>query len=146
MNPAPPPSLQRVEKLAYWLDEFITIPGTRYKIGLESLIGMIPVVGDVAGLVMGGYVVVEAHRLGAPRDLKWKMIRNVVLDGAIGLVPVLGDFFDFAYRSNRRNVQMLLAHYRPAAANPARSRFWSRLGRLTLLALVAGLAYWLWPR
>ena len=68
---------------------------------------MIPVVGDVAGLVMGGYVVVEAHRLGAPRDLKWKMIRNVVLDGAIGLVPVLGDFFDFAYRSNRRNVQML---------------------------------------
>ncbi|ROH86537.1 DUF4112 domain-containing protein [Stagnimonas aquatica] len=142
MNPAPHPSLQRVEKLAYWLDEFITVPGTRFKIGLESLVGMIPVVGDVAGLLMGGYVVVEAHRLGAPAELKWKMVRNVALDGAIGLVPVLGDFFDFAYRSNRRNVQLLLGHYRPSAlqrkAAPRRFR-WLLLG----LLLLAGLALWL---
>lgn len=138
MNPAPHPSLQRVEKLAYWLDEFITIPGTRFKIGLESLVGMIPVVGDFAGLVMGGYVVVEAHRLGAPNELKLRMIRNVALDGLIGLVPVLGDFFDFAYRSNRRNVQMLLAHYRPEAPEKkARRRIgWLLPGLLVLTGLL----------
>jgi hypothetical protein len=141
MNPAPHPSLQRVEKLAYWLDEFITIPGTGFKIGLESLIGLIPGVGDVAGLVMGGYVVVEAHRLGAPSELKLRMIRNVVLDGAIGLVPVLGDLFDFAYRSNRRNVQLLLAHYRPVAAEvktAPRRRGWLLVGVLAL----AGILLW----
>jgi len=143
MNPAPHPSLQRVEKLAYWLDEFITIPGTRFKIGLESLVGMIPVVGDFAGLVMGGYVVVEAHRLGAPNELKLRMIRNVALDGLIGLVPVLGDFFDFAYRSNRRNVQMLLAHYRPAAPPPAPWPGWRWFRGLALLAVGVGVWYWL---
>lgn len=142
MNPAPHPSLQRVEKLAYWLDEFITVPGTRFKIGLESLVGMIPVVGDVAGLLMGGYVVVEAHRLGAPAELKWKMVRNVVLDGAIGLVPVLGDFFDFAYRSNRRNVQLLLGHYRPAAPAARTWRGWRWLRLAALLAATAGAWYW----
>ncbi|TAJ52503.1 MAG: DUF4112 domain-containing protein [Nevskiaceae bacterium] len=144
MNPAPHPSLQRVEKLAYWLDEFITIPGTRFKIGLESLVGMIPVVGDFAGLVMGGYVVVEAHRLGAPNELKLRMIRNVALDGAIGLVPVLGDFFDFAYRSNRRNVQMLLAHYRPAAPviGGGRRSWWPWL----LAVMLAATLYWVWGR
>lgn len=146
MSPVQHPSLQRVEKLAYWLDEFITIPGTGFKIGLESLIGMVPVVGDFAGLVMGGYVVVEAHRLGAPTELKLKMIRNVALDGAIGLVPVLGDIFDFAYRSNRRNVQLLLGHYRPAEQlpQPQRGRRWLRLVALT--TLVAGVIYWLYGR
>lgn len=144
MNPAPHPNLQRIEKLAHLLDELIRIPGTRIKIGLESLIGLIPGIGDLAGLLMGGYVVVEAHRMGAPGELKLRMLRNVALDALAGLVPVVGDLFDFAYRSNRRNLQMLLDHYRPQTPSVPRRSPGTRL--LVLAAWILALAggWWLW--
>lgn len=147
MTPAPPtpPNLQRIETLAYWLDELIRIPGTRFRIGLESLIGLIPGVGDLAGLLMGGWVVIEAHRMGAPGELKLRMIRNVALDAVAGLVPVFGDLYDFAYRSNRRNLQLLLDHYRPAAAMPERLPRRRRWLSALLFLLAAGLLWWLWP-
>ena len=147
MTPAPPtpPNLRRIETLAYWLDELIRIPGTRFRIGLESLIGLIPGVGDLAGLLMGGYVVIEAHRMGAPGELKLRMIRNVALDAVAGLVPVFGDLYDFAYRSNRRNLQLLLDHYRPATSAPQRLPHRRRWVPALLLLLAAGLLWWLWP-
>ncbi|MDP3859667.1 MAG: DUF4112 domain-containing protein [Stagnimonas sp.] len=146
MTPAPPtpPNLQRIETLAYWLDELIRIPGTRFRIGLESLIGLIPGVGDLAGLLMGGYVVIEAHRMGAPGELKLRMIRNVALDAVAGLVPVFGDLYDFAYRSNRRNLQLLLDHYRPAAAPPQRLPRRRRWLSALLFLLGVGLLWWFW--
>jgi hypothetical protein len=146
MNPHDHPALQRIEKLAHWLDEIVRIPGTRIRIGLESIIGLIPGVGDIAGLAMGGYLVLEAHRLGAPSELKLRMLRNVALDALVGAVPVAGDLFDFAYRSNRRNLQMLLGHYRPqaAASAPPPGWRWLRLG--LLLALALGLGWWIWGR
>ena len=143
VSPAyPHPGLHRVEKLARLLDEAVHIPGTRIRLGLDSLIGLIPGVGDVAGLLMGGYVVYEAHRIGAPGELKLRMARNVATDALIGLVPVLGDVFDVAFRSNRRNVQMLLDHYRPPSAAPApRPARW--LPALLAVAALGGLLAWL---
>lgn len=142
MTPVPPPGLHRVEKLSRLLDEAFRVPGTRIRLGLDSLIGLIPGVGDVAGLLLGGYVVLEAHRLGAPGELKLRMARNVVVDALVGLVPFFGDLYDVAYRSNRRNVQMLLDHYRPAEARPGR-----RAGRwlpgLLVAAALGGLGAWL---
>lgn len=149
MSPAPAhPNLPRLEKLAHWLDDLIRIPGTRIRIGLESLIGLIPGLGDIAGLLMGGYVVLEAHRMGAPGELKLRMLRNVALDALAGLVPVLGDLFDFAYRSNRRNLEMLLAHYRPApvAAAAVTPSAWRWLRLALTLALAVGLGWWFWQR
>lgn len=142
MNPVPPPGLDRVEKLSRLLDEAFRIPGTRIRVGLDSLIGLIPGVGDLAGLLVGGYVVYEAHRIGAPGELKLRMVRNVAVDALVGLVPVLGDLFDVAFRSNRRNVQMLLQHYRPATlARPPRKAPW--LTALLAAAAIGGLLGWL---
>ena len=94
---------------------------------------------------MGGWVVIEAHRIGAPGELKLRMIRNVALDAVAGLVPVFGDLYDFAYRSNRRNLQLLLDHYRPAAAMPERLPRRRRWLSALLFLLAAGLLWWLWP-
>lgn len=141
MTPVPPPGLHRVEKLSRLLDEAFRIPGTRIRLGLDSLIGLIPGVGDVAGLLMGSYLVLEAHRLGAPGELKLRMARNVAVDALVGLVPVFGDLYDVAYRSNRRNVQMLLDHYRPPPVRAAaRASRW--LPALLGTALVGGLVAW----
>lgn len=141
MNPVPPHGLHRVERLARLLDEAFRIPGTRIRLGLDALVGLIPGVGDVAGLLMGSYVVLEAHRLGAPGELKLRMARNVAVDALVGLVPVFGDLYDVAYRSNRRNVQMLLDHYRPAPARPvARASRW--LPALLGAVLIGGLVAW----
>ncbi len=141
---APPPdALYRVERVARLLDEAIRIPGTGIRLGLDSLIGLIPVVGDAAGLALGSWFIYEAHRLGAPAALKWKMARNVAIDAASGLVPVLGDIVDIAYRSNRRNMDLLRGHFRPQTARAARPRlvFWVRLAAGLG---VAALLWWLW--
>ena len=135
--------VERIERLALWLDDIFRIPGTRIRIGLESLIGLVPVIGDAAGLLMGSYVVFEAHRLGAPMELKLKMARNVIVDAVIGLVPVLGDLFDFAFRSNRRNVDLLLGHLRPQLAPPLNRRIAVWLPVLLAIAVGALAAWWL---
>src|SRR3546814_8541930 len=85
----------------------IGVPGTRWQIGIEALIGLIPGVGDLAGALLGGWLVVEAMRLRAPGRLLAKMIGNVLFDALLGIVPVLGDLADFVFKSNRRNLQLL---------------------------------------
>jgi hypothetical protein len=109
----PQDPLRRVERLATVLDEAIRIPDTGIRLGLDSVIGLIPGVGDIAGLAMGSWLIYEAHRLGAPAALKWKMAGNVAVDAISGLVPVLGDLVDVAFRSNRRNVELLRGHFQP---------------------------------
>src|SRR3546814_1348858 len=88
----------------------IGVPGTRWQIGIEALIGLIPGVGDLAGALLGGWLVVEAMRLRAPGRLLAKMIGNVLFDALLGIVPVLGDLADFVFKSNRSNLQLLDAH------------------------------------
>jgi len=141
-DPAP---LHRVERVASVLDDVFRIPGTRIRVGLDSLIGLIPGVGDAAGLALGGWFVYEAHRLGAPAALKWKMVRNVAVDAISGFVPVLGDIVDVAYRSNRRNLELLRGHFnpQPVAPVPERSRWWLKLA---LASGGAALVWWIWLR
>lgn len=100
-------ALARLERYSRLADNAITVPFTRFRIGFEPLIGLIPVVGDFAGLVMSSYVLVEAHRAGAGADVKRRMIRNMAIDFVGGLVPVVGDAFDFAWKANARNAQLL---------------------------------------
>ncbi|MGB3597831.1 MAG: DUF4112 domain-containing protein, partial [Pseudomonas neustonica] len=78
-----------------------------FKIGLEAVIGLLPVVGDFVGLVLSGYVLFEAQRAGASKDLRRRMLRNIVVDFVGGLVPVVGDAFDAIFKANTRNTRLL---------------------------------------
>lgn len=110
-----------MEKLAYLLDNAIRIPGTQFRIGLDSIIGLLPGVGDVLGLVLGAAILYEGVRIGAPRGLIVRMLGNSLLDAVGGLVPVFGDLLDFAFKSHARNAKLLSDHLDrlEAAASPA---------------------------
>ena len=108
----------RVEKLARVLDDWVTIPGINYKVGIDSVIGLVPVVGDVTSAVLGAYMVYEGHRLGAPKGTLGKMAGNVGADLLVGLIPGVGDVADFVFKSNRRNLKLLKAHVDSLAPAP----------------------------
>ena len=101
---------KRIEAMEQLLERSFVIPGTRVPVGLDSIIGLIPVVGDLIAAAMGSYLIWEAKNLGLP---KWKLARmagNIAFDTAVGAVPVLGDAFDFAFRSNTRNLRIVKKH------------------------------------
>lgn len=104
--------LQRLQRLADLLDSALGIPGTRFSIGLDGLIGLVPGIGDSATLVAGLWLVHRAHRLGIPKRLVMRMIANVGIDAAIGAIPVAGDLFDFFWKANQRNMRLLHKHIR----------------------------------
>ena len=102
--------LQRVQNLAKLLDNAFSVPGTNWRFGWDSIIGLVPGGGDLATGALATYIVVEAARLGIPRKTLARMIANVALDIAAGVVPVAGDLVDAAYKANRRNVKLLEEH------------------------------------
>lgn len=99
-----------IEQVARWLDTRWTLPGTTWRFGLDTVIGLVPGVGDGITAVMGAYIIVRARELGAPGHVQARMIGNLVVDSLVGAIPLVGDIFDFAYRSNAKNVQLLLRH------------------------------------
>lgn len=100
-------SLQRAHKLAHLLDNAFRVPGTQWRIGWDSLIGIIPGVGDVLTTGVSLWIVSEAKRLGAPGGLQLRMLWKLLLDMVFGSVPLIGDVFDAGYKANVRNVQLL---------------------------------------
>jgi hypothetical protein len=101
---------RRLERLAMALDSAWGLPGTRFRFGADSLLGLVPGIGDVITLGLSGYLVMEARRLGAPPAMLRRMALNVGLDAAIGAVPLLGDAFDVFFKANRRNMALLRDH------------------------------------
>ncbi|MBR1281027.1 DUF4112 domain-containing protein [Bradyrhizobium sp. AUGA SZCCT0177] len=99
--------LARLEALSKLLDVAFIVPGTNIRYGIDGLIGLIPVVGDIITTAISLWVVREARALGAPWHITTRMLANVALDGVVGLVPVAGDAFDVMFRANVRNVRML---------------------------------------
>jgi hypothetical protein len=98
-----------LNRLAWLLDSSIPIPGTRFSIGLDALIGLVPFLGDLIGVALSTYIVGEAARLGASRSVLARMVFNVAVEGLAGLVPLAGDVFDAAWKANQRNVRLLAA-------------------------------------
>ncbi len=98
---------ERLRQLAWLLDSSIPVPGTRFTIGLDALIGLFPFLGDLVGVLLSSYVVGEAARLGAPRSVLMRMAANVGIEGVVGVVPFAGDVFDAAFKANQRNVRLL---------------------------------------
>lgn len=148
-RPAPDPDKQyiqpvraRLQKIAYWLDGCIPVPGTRWKVGLEPIIGLVPVAGDVIGFLLSGFIIIEAVRIGAPPRLLARMIGITVVDVLSGLVPVIGDLFDFAFKANRRNAELLSRHLDALEGRQAGGSRWRQLFYLVLLAVITGMLLW----
>jgi hypothetical protein len=99
--------IQRLERLARWLDSSIPVPGTKLSIGVDPILGLIPGIGDALSMVASVYIVAAGARLGAPRRVVWRMSLNVALDAVIGAIPLLGDLFDAAFKANARNVALI---------------------------------------
>ncbi|MGR9363671.1 DUF4112 domain-containing protein (plasmid) [Rhizobium leguminosarum] len=103
--------LRRMRGLARLMDTALRIPGTRFSFGADSVIGLIPGVGDFAGAAISLYIVNEARRLGVPNDKLFKMLVNIGFDAVAGSVPLVGDLFDVYFKSNRRNLDVVLEHF-----------------------------------
>ncbi|WP_137134419.1 DUF4112 domain-containing protein [Rhizobium sp. FKY42] len=101
----------RLVRLARVMDTAIRIPGVGIRFGADSILGLLPIVGDASGALIGVFIINEARRLGLPNEKLLKMAGNIGADAVLGSVPVLGDVFDLYFKSHRRNVQMILDHF-----------------------------------
>jgi hypothetical protein len=130
----------RLRRLSYLLDNSIPIPGTPFRLGLDSIIGLVPGVGDLVGGAFSLYIILEAAKLGAPRSLLARMGWNVAIDVLVGAVPLLGDLFDAGWKANVRNLALLERQvHRPVESIRANRRFVMLVG-LSLFLLLASAA------
>lgn len=124
--------VQRLQRLARLWDSGFHIPGTRLAFGLDPLVGLVPGIGDAAGALVSGYIVLEAARLGTPAVTLLRMLLNIAIDALVGSIPVAGDLFDFAWKANLKNVALIEHH----VADPHGAR---RASRAWIVAVVAAL-------
>jgi hypothetical protein len=101
---------KRVETLEILLERSFVIPGINRQVGLDAIVGLVPVVGDVITAVMGAYIIWEARNLGMPKWKIWRMMGNLGVDTALGAIPLVGDAFDLFFRSNSRNLKIIKRH------------------------------------
>ncbi|MGH7578974.1 MAG: DUF4112 domain-containing protein [Gemmatimonadales bacterium] len=133
--------LERLRRLGYLLDNSIPIPGTRFRIGLETIVGLVPGVGDLVGGGFSIYIVLQAARMGVPASLLARMGWNLLVDVVVGAVPFLGDLFDAGFKANMRNLALLDRHaQRPAQSRRASRRFVAVLVVLLGLVLLGAVA------
>lgn len=125
------PHLRRLRTITRVMDEAVRIPGTRFRVGLDGLTGLLPGLGDALTAAISAYGVIAAARTGVPASVLARVVGNVALDLAVGAVPLLGDLFDLGFKANRRNLRLLESY----AAAPGPTRAASR--RLLVVALAA---------
>jgi hypothetical protein len=97
----------RAERVAHLLDSAFRIPGTDLRVGIDALLGLLPVVGDATSAALSGYVVAEGYRAGVPRATLARMVLNVGIDLALGAIPFVGDLTDVVWKANERNVALV---------------------------------------
>jgi hypothetical protein len=119
------------------MDELVAIPGTSVRIGLDPIIGLVPVVGDALSALVGFWLIAEAARFGVPRIVVGRMVANTVVDLGVGSVPVLGDLFDVVSRSNSRN----LALFRRHALDPTASTRGEVAALAAIILILVGLVW-----
>jgi hypothetical protein len=121
--------------IAFIMDEVIRVPGTKFRFGLDPLIGLIPGIGDTSSALVSAFALVQAVRLGVPKVLLMKMALNVLVNEVIGVVPVVGDAFSFWFKSNARNYEIIKNH-RLGSNVPRRSDWLFVIGILVLLVVI----------
>lgn len=136
---------KQLEPLFRWvalvMDEFLRMPGTRFRFGLDPIIGLIPGLGDTASTLVSAMTLIQAVRCGLPKILLARMSLNILINEIVGIIPGVGDAFSFWFKSNRRNYDLLQQHL-GGARRPERSDWIFVTAVLVVLALVvcAGLA------
>ena len=130
-----PADLAQLQFLARLMDSAFEIPGLKIRFGLDSLIGLIPGFGDFATSFVTLYILQEAHRRGVSRVTLGRMGFNILVDWLVGSVPFAGDAFDIFWKSNQKNVALLMEH----EANPPSSRKKNLLDWLFLMGMIGGL-------
>ncbi len=149
--PLPPGSPARVSRTFAWLlDDFIGVPGTKLRFGVDPILSIVPFAGTAVGAVMGSVILIDAVRLRAPVSVLARMVGNYVIDWLVGLLPFLGAFLDAAYRSNHKNFK-LLERTIADREQVRRRTFWYWIGILSMVVIVmavvlavpVGLILWL---
>lgn len=140
-------TLARLDRFSYYTDSNIRIPFTRFRLGLSPLIGLVPVIGDFAGLVLSLYVLKEARSVDAPKRIQARMIRNMLIEFVGGLIPVIGDAFDAIFKANTRNTELLRGYIHEQLEDVPPKKFpWMTLLWLSaLFALLGALVFALLP-
>ena len=120
--------LARIDALAARMDSAFRVPGTRIRVGYDSILGLIPGVGDTLAMAPAAYIMLEGRRLGTPWPLMARMGVNVGLDTVIGAIPLIGDIFDVGFKANRRNAAHIRRHVTKAHEKRPRSaaRPWNK--------------------
>ena len=137
VDPATADRLARLRRLSRLLDSAIEIPGTNLKVGLDPLLGLLPVVGDAPATAASAYVVAEAAALGAPRATLARMCLYLLVDAVFGSVPLVGDAFDVLWRANDRNVRLLEARLVDPRGKTRDRRVVIALGTAVFVAVLA---------
>lgn len=129
--------LARLRTVSDLWDRAFGIPGTQWRLGLESLVGLLPVGGDVVGLGISIYILWQVVQFKLPKTLLLRMVFNIAIDALVGAVPILGDLFDMTWKANTKNVNLLESHLQePIKSRSADRRFlWLLFGGL-FMALI----------
>jgi uncharacterized protein DUF4112 len=130
--------VERLRRVGWILDSTFKVPGTGIRFGLDSLIGLVPGLGDLIGGALSLYIIAESARLGVPRGLLLRMGWNVAIDTFVGEVPILGDMFDVAWKANMRNLALLEWHLQQPVTSARSSRGFVVVLCLGLLLLTVG--------
>jgi len=96
--------------LAFIMDEFVRVPGTKFRFGLDPLLGLIPGIGDTSSALVSALALIQAVRVGIPKILLARMSLNILINEVVGIIPVVGDAFSFWFKSNARNYQIIKDH------------------------------------
>ncbi len=138
--------LKRIRGLSRLLDNSFSIPGTRYRFGIDPILGLLPGGGDFASFLISAYIIWEAARLGAPQETLVRMLSNVLFDTVAGTVPVVGDFLDVTWKANSKNVALLEDHLAVKTSPTQPVSRWFVVGLLVILAIafvaVVALSFW----
>ena len=121
--------------LSHLLDDFIRIPGTPIRFGLDGIVGFIPGVGDILGGLASSIIIIAAWFRGVPKAVLARMVLNVAIETAVGSIPVVGNLFDIGWRANRRNYALLTG----AVQNPGKSSTTNWLFIAGICVVLAGL-------
>lgn len=132
--------LRWVEHVARLMDSQFRLPGTRFRFGLDPLLGLLPIVGDLSSTIVSVALLLTMMRHGASGAVVVRMGLNILLDTVVGAIPFIGNVFDFAYKSNERNVALLRRHY----AEGRHTGSGKGLVALVLLGLVVVLGLVVW--
>lgn len=111
-----PPGLARSRAVATLMDDAVRVPGTSVRVGIDPIVGVLPVAGDLLMALLSLYIVVEGLRLGVGARTAFRMVVNVALDVVVGSVPFVGDLFDAVWKANQRNVALIERHVEYRAA------------------------------